>query len=169
MGPWGAIILSFFGGCYFAWASVLLWGWKTPLLIIPVLVFVTFTTLARSRIKNAPPGYYDRDARTGKIIGWSSAGEGIGIFILANILANTGHADLILPGIAFVVGLHFLPMAYFIPWPRLYFAAGFMILAATIGLIVKQPGGSIFTGLVASCLLWTYCARALRRDPAPQS
>lgn len=167
MGPWGAIIMSFFGGVFFAAASVMAVGWKIPLLLTPVLVFAIFATLASCRIKHAPPGSFEPDARSGKIISWASIAEGVGIPVIAMALANTGHNDILLPGIALVVGLHFVPMAYAIPFRPFYLLAAMLILAALAGALLKQPAGSIMAGISASFALWAASTLALTRKPAP--
>ena len=166
MGPWGAIIMSFFGGIFFTAATVLATGWKTPLLLIPFLVFAAFATLASRRIRRAPPGAFDPDARSGKIISWASIAEGVGIPVMAMALANTGHNDLVLPGIALVVGLHFVPIAYAIPFRPFYLLAALLILAAAAGMLLKQPTGSIMAGIAASLALWLASVFALSRKPA---
>jgi hypothetical protein len=166
MGPWGAVIMSFFGGVFFAAASVMASGWKTPLLLIPLLVFAVITTLAARRIKHAPPGSFEPDARSGRIISWASIAEGIGIPAMAMVLANTHHNDILLPGIALVVGLHFVPMAYAIPFRPFYLLAALLILAAVAGSLLKQPPGSIMAGISASLALWVASAFALSRKPA---
>lgn len=42
---------------------------------------------------------------------WSTIGEGIGLFLASNIVINLHRPDLLLPSMALVVGLHFLPIA----------------------------------------------------------
>ena len=97
----------------------------------------------------------------------SSAAEGVAIPIVALTLANTGHADATLPGIALVVGLHFLPMAWAIPFRFFYVLAAVLVIAACIGFLVGQPNGSILVGYVASLTLWTASILAIgRRRPA---
>ncbi len=165
MGPWGALIMSFFGGTFFAAASVIGGGWKNPLLIIPVLVFAGIAAIAQHRIRHAPPGAFEPDARAGRIISWASTAEGVGIPVVAMALANTGHNNLVLPGIAAVVGLHFLPMAYAIPFRPFYALAVFLLLAATAGFLLKQPLGAELAGMAAALALWAASAAALGRKP----
>jgi hypothetical protein len=163
MGPLGALIMSFFGGVFFAWASVLAAGWRTPLLVVPVVVFAILAYAALQMIGRAPPGTYAPTKRAARIMSWASAAEGIAIPIVAMGLANTGHENLLAPGIAVVVGLHFLPMAWGIPFKPFYGLAASLLLASAIGLVSPQPAGSIFVGLVGSVTLWTASILALRR------
>jgi hypothetical protein len=165
MGPWGAIIMSFFAGVFFTAATVLATGWKSPLLLIPFLVFAVIATLAARRIKQGLPGAFEPDARAGKIISWASIAEGVGIPAMAMLLANTGHNDIVLPDVALIVGLHFVPMAYAIPFRPFYLLTALLILAAVAGTLLKQPTGSIMAGLAASLALRLASALALTRKP----
>jgi len=166
MGPWGALIMSFFGGIFFVAANVLASGWKNPLLLIPFLAFAVIAAIAWRRIKHAPPGSFEPDSRSDRIISWATIAEGVGIPAIAMVLANTGHNDIVLPGIALVVGLHFLPMAYAIPFRPFYILAALLLLAAVSGMLLKQPEGSIMAGVAASLVLWVASGFALRRSPA---
>ncbi len=166
MGPWGAVVMGFFGGVFFAVAAVKADGWRSPLLLIPVIVFVAIAAVAARMISRAAPGAYDTGAKAGKIISRASIAEGVGITILAFALANLGRNDLILPGIAVIVGLHFLPMAYAIPFRAFYIIAALILAAAIIGFVLHQPEGYIVTGLAGALVLWAASVLALRRPPA---
>jgi len=168
MGPWGALIMGFFGGIFFAAASMIGAGWKTPLLIFPVLVFAVIAGIAWRLIRYAPPGAYEPDAKAEKVISWASIAEGVGIPVVATALGITGHHNLVLPGIAVVVGLHFFPMAYAIPFRPFYALAVFLLLAAAAGFVLKQPEGAVIAGVAAALALWIASAFALGRKPAHQ-
>lgn len=43
--------------------------------------------------------------RAGRVIIWSSIGEGVGLFVAANIVQNLHRPELLLPAMALVVGL----------------------------------------------------------------
>jgi len=166
MGPWGALIMGFFGSVFFTAAIIMQGGWKNPFLLIPVLAFGTITAVSYRLIAHAPPGQFEPSARASKIISRSSIAEGVGIPVVILILSNTGHADLVLPGIALVVGLHFLPMAYAIPFRPYYAPAFLLLLAAAAGMWLPQPGGSILSGIMAGSSLWLAAFTALTRKPA---
>lgn len=166
MGPWGALIMGFFGGIFFAAASVIAGGWKSPYLIIPFLVLAVIAVIARRMMKHAGPASFDASPRAGRIISLSSIAEGVGIPVVALTLANTGHINLLLPGVAVVVGLHFLPMAYAIPFRPFYGLALLLLLAALAGMLIQQPEGSVIAGFAAACVLWVASGVALTRKPA---
>jgi len=172
MGPWGALIMSFFGASFFAWASVLAAGRRTPLFIVPLIVWPSIAYSAWRLINRAARGAYAPPRRAARIMSWASAGEGVGIPIVALALANTGHQDVVLPGIAAVVGLHFLPMAWAIPFKPLYGPAASLLSASAIGFGLSQPAGSILVGVVSAITLWVASIFALwrvRRTPASSS
>lgn len=74
--------------------------------------------------------------RTGKWFGIIFGAEGLGIFIGVNIVTNIGHADLTIPVIALVVGLHFYPLAKVFKRTVDYYLATWSTLVAIIGIIL---------------------------------
>ena len=162
MGSTGAIIMGFFGAvfCFFALGPTM--GWTNPLLLLPIAIFayIVIRAVTLSRNGTARLG----SARAGKVIVWSSIGEGVGIFILANVLVNLGRPGLILPGIAAVVGLHFLPMAYAIPFRSFYAVAAALLAFAILGMLLPQPVGAELAGCAAAAALWIASFAALHRE-----
>lgn len=163
MGPWGAIIMSFFGSIFLALAM-------TPYPSRPVAygialaMFAAIAMGARRIIRDGPAGATLPSRRAERIIRWATIGEGVGIPAVAILLANTGHADANLCGIALVVGLHFVPMAYTIPFRPLYPLAAALVGAAVIGFALRQPLGSAVAGVGAAAGLWLASWAALRRS-----
>ena len=163
MGPWGALIMSFFGGFFFVWASVLEGGWRNPLLIVPLAVVAVLTWAALKVIASTPRDVHALSPRAERVISWATAAEGIGIPVIALTLANTGHGAVVLPGIALVVGLHFLPMGWAIPFAPFLLLGGGLLIAACSGFVVAQPAGSMLAGYSSALALWTASALAIRR------
>jgi hypothetical protein len=86
------------------------------------------------------------------------------LFVAANLVTNLGHREMLLPAMALVVGLHFLPMAYAIPF-RPFYALGFALLAAAaLGFGVGQPLGGTVSGFAGAAALWMAALLAVRRD-----
>jgi hypothetical protein len=162
MGSTGAIIMGFFAAIFCILGLGQAIGWTNPALLIPIAIFasIVIRVIALSRKGTAKFA----TARAEKVITWSSIGEGIGIVIVANVLAVLGHRDLILPGTAAVVGLHFVPMAYAIPFRAFYVVAGALLIAATIGFLLRQPIGSEVAGVSAAAALWIASFAALSRE-----
>ena len=95
---------------------------------------------------------------------WSSIGEGIGLFLAANIVVNLHRPDLLLPSMALVVGLHFLPIAFAAGFRPFYVLGTALIFAAIMGFIVEAPAGGKVAGLMAAGALWLASGIAVRRD-----
>jgi hypothetical protein len=166
MGPWGALIMGFFGGFFFVCATCIPTGWKNPYLPIPLLIYAAIALAAWRLLRHASPGAYAPDDRTKKIISRSTMAEGIGIPVVSTVFGVTGHPAFILPGIAAVVGLHFLPMGHFIPFRPFSIIAWLLLLAAATGAVLRQPDGAILAGLAAALALWVASAFALTQKPA---
>jgi Mg2+/citrate symporter len=163
MSPVSAMVFAVFGG---VWIMLAIFSQREPipaLSVIPLIISGAIVWSAiraqKSQIEKTP----DERARTNKIVMYASIFEGVAIFIGLNILDNIGRPDLYLPGLALVVGLHFLPFARYIPDRRYYGIAAAMIAAALAGWAIQSQ--NLRTGLVGiSCglLLWGAAAVAIR-------
>ena len=112
---------------------------------------------------------------------WSSIGEGVGLFVAAQTVISLGHREMLLPAMALVVGLHFLPMAYAIPsglftasalpcWPRR--RPGSRWVGRRVGrsraLLGRSPSGSrLCWPCAGTCRQNPPCRKAGRSAPAP--
>jgi len=74
------------------------------------------------------------EKRTGKWFGIIFGAEGLLIFVGINIVINIGHADLTIPVIALVVGLHFYPLARVFKRTIDYYLATWTTIVAIIGI-----------------------------------
>jgi hypothetical protein len=168
MGPSGAIIMGFFGTFFAVMGLVPLVGAHSPLLILPLLVGGGLIVMAAAGMRR---GLYrnERPPRAGKVIMWSSIAEGVGIFLAANLLQNLGRPDLLLPAIAAIVGLHFLPMAYAIPFRPFYGEGIALLVVAAVGFVLPAPAGAVFAGETAAIALWIASFAALRRSGSRRS
>jgi hypothetical protein len=93
--------------------------------------------------------------------------EGIAIFALVNLAANLHRPDLIMPAIALVVGLHFLPLARIFRFPA-YALTGLALCALAIGsAFIVGAERAIVLGLGAAVTLWLTTAFATLGKPAP--
>jgi len=166
MGFWGAMIMSFFG-TFFAIASIVqLEGARSPYLVIPVVVFAAFALYARRvhRAVSSERQVHQLTERAQKVVRWASIGEGVGILIAINVANNLGHPELKLAAVALVVGLHFLPMAYGIPFWQFYVLGVALIVTSILGMYMAQPVGNAFAALAACVGLWAAALLAMRRE-----
>lgn len=163
MGAWGAMIMGFFGAMFAA--LTLSWHWHVtgPALGLPFIGFALIALVAVVIIR-APGTGMVASGKAGRVIMWSTIAEGVGLFLAANIVVNLHHPDLLLPAMALIVGLHFLPIAFSAPFRPFYVLGGALIGAAMIGFVVQGPLGGEIAGLTAGAGLWVAAIVALRRD-----
>lgn len=163
MGAWGALIMSFFGAVF----SALTLYWQQHVmgvaLLLPFLVFALFGLAAARVLRLAGTGFVPSPAAQ-RAITWSSAAEGIGIFLAANLVINLHRPELLLPAMTLVVGLHFLPIAYAAGFRPFYTLGVSLILAAVVGIILSGTAGGTISGVAAAIGLWTASGAAILRD-----
>jgi hypothetical protein len=163
MGAAGAIVMSFFGAVFASLALSTQFGQTGAVLALPFLVFAAIAVSAVLHPRRVAPTFM-RAKHTDRVVMWSSAVEGVAIFIAVNLLVNLGHRELLLPTIALIVGLHFLPMAYALAFRPFYGLGGVILLAAALGFMLKQPAGGSIAGLVSAGALWVAAIFALLRE-----
>jgi hypothetical protein len=101
--------------------------------------------------------------RVGRAVGIATAIEGVAIFLAANVLFNLNMPTLLLPAIAIIVGLHFIPLARWIPVP-LYYRTGAGLIAVGLAAALLPPDDrAIATGVAAALVLWASCIMLVRR------
>lgn len=163
MGAWGALIMSFFG-TFFA-SLTLYWQWHFSgiSLVIPFLGFILLG-LAAIYVIRSPGNGIKPTRKEERAIMWSSIGEGIGLFLASNIVVNLHRPDFLLPSMALVVGLHFLPIAFATSFCPFYLLGATLITAATAGFIFGAPKGGELAGFVAAGTLWLASSFAIYRD-----
>lgn len=163
MGAWGALIMSFFGAVF---ASLTLYwhlNFSGIALVVPFLGFLLIG-LAAMYVIRLPGDGIKPTPKEERAIMWSSIGEGIGLFLTSNIVINLHRPDLLLPSMALVVGLHFLPIAFAAGFRPFYVLGAALIVAATVGFVMGAPMGGEVSGLMAAGAVWLASGIAIRRD-----
>lgn len=125
--------------------------------VIAAVVFITKGISIYKLAKHFPGVESEKDKaeekRTGKWFGIIFGLEGLFIFIAINVVVNLGHAELTIPAIALVVGLHFYPLAKVFKRTIDYYLATWSTLVAitavllSLNNILTQAGTMIFTGV----------------------
>jgi hypothetical protein len=163
VGAWGALIMSFFGAVFAS--MTLYWQWHLygVTLALPFLGFILIG-FAASYVIRTPGEGIKPSPKEERAIMWSSIGEGVGLFLAANIVMNLHRPDLLLPSMALVVGLHFLPIAFAAGFRPFYVLGTTLIVAAIMGFIVRAPTGGEVAGIMAAGALWLASGVAVRRD-----
>jgi hypothetical protein len=168
VGAWGAIIMSFFGSLFAALTLGFQLHWTGIALGLPFLLFAAIAAAAAVVIRRPGEGVVvSRQAE--RAIMWSSIGEGVGLFAAAQLTISLGHREMLLPAMALVVGLHFLPMAYAIPFRPFTLLAIALLIAAALGFAIGAPAGGEIAGFAAAAALWTAALLAVRRDMRARS
>jgi len=163
MGSRGAVIMGFFGAVFAALTMRLQWGIGGAMLALPFIVFLAIGAAAVHVVRSAGKSVVLSE-RTKNALVWSSIGEGIGIFLVSNVVNNLHRPDLLLPAIALVVGLHFLPIAYAASFRPFYVLSAFLLLAAVIGFLAAAPVGGEIAGIASALSLWFASIAAINRD-----
>jgi len=157
LGAWGALIMSFFGAVF---ASLTLYwhlNFSGISLAVPFLGFLLIG-LAAMYVIRLPGDGIKPTPKEERAIMWSSIGEGIGLFLASNIVINLHRPELLLPSMALVVGLHFLPIAFAAGFRPFYVLGAALIVAATVGFVMGAPMGGEVSGLMAAGAVWL-CVR----------
>lgn len=163
MGARGGVIMGFFGGVFAALTMYRQWQIVDIKLILPVVVFLAIWLAAAQTIRLKGNGF-EMSEKTKKALLWSSAGEGIGIFLAVNIVNNVHRPDLLLPAMALVVGLHFLPIAHAASSRPFYILGAVLVASAAIGFVVSAPANGEIAGIAAAFSLWLASALAVNRE-----
>ena len=163
MGASGAIIMSFFGAVFASLTLLLQQQWSGPDIGLP---FTGFAVIAIAAVlaKRLPGKGFVRPAGSGRVMLWSSIGEGVALSVVVQLAVGLGRSDLILPAMALVVGLHFIPIAYWAPFRQLYALAAVIVLGGIIGLSLYQPAGGTVSGFTAAAALAVASIAAVRRE-----
>jgi hypothetical protein len=129
---------------------------------IPVLITALLLVAALRRRavgQRLPPG---EGGRRGRLIGITSAVEGLLILLAVNVLTNIGKRDFTAPTVAILVGLHSLPLARGLPARVYYATSGLLIGVGTAGCFVPDSNRLLLAVcLGAACVLWLTCAGVL--------
>jgi hypothetical protein len=151
----GSIIMSVFGAIWWI-AGAVGSGWPfVPAYAIPFIAILVLVVAAlRARDHTEPES--DQDGkRTGRLVGIASGLEGAAILVAVNVVANTGTQDYTAPAIAIIVGLHFLPLARWLP-AKLYYATAVALIG--LGVVGIWISGAVLRLEVvcsgSACTLW---------------
>ena len=147
----GIWVLAIFAAIWGA-AGVTVGHGPVWLAIVPVAISVALLLWAsRQPVGAGSPVEGDH---VGRVVGIASAVEGVAIFLVANVLINLHMPTLLLPAIAIIVGLHFIPLARWIPVP-LYYRTGAGLIAVGLAASFLPPDNrAIATGIAAALVLW---------------
>jgi len=165
----GAAILTLFG---LFWAVAALLNWPAhPRWTIVLASLIATSLIAASAFQICFPGGIPapdpskaaaEGRRSGTLFGIIFTLEGVFIALAAAFLSRH-HLDSWIPAAAaFIVGIHFLPLARVFRVP-LYYFTGILAAAAALGsaAISNTSARSVFVGLAMTAILWLSAIAAL--------
>jgi hypothetical protein len=161
MQKYGIMIMSGFAALWFVWGLSAIGPINRAWLIVPLAISGTMIAAA-SRIEVHAP------AETRRIVGWASGIEGVAIFAATNVLNNLGYPGYAVSATLAIVGLHFLPLAYYLQVRTYYVSGAALVALAAAGLAIDSDATRLLvTGVGAASLLWITCLVAFaRKTPA---
>lgn len=144
------------------------------LIVVPAIALVAGAVSVRrkaqgfSRRDLRRPELSERARGIGRSFAWTSIAQGLGCSVVVGAAVHAHREDLIWPGLALVVSLHFLPLARSFRM-RPYYAtavAGSIVAVLALGLpdAIVQPGGRlILVGTGMGLVVWMTAAYAILR------
>jgi hypothetical protein len=168
----GAMFFSFFGG---AW--IMYWAYQTfnnrlvpfALIIVATLILFSFSyrkyRLFQIALAAEPPSQAKQKAD--RVFNIVNVTQWIIILVVGNILANIGLSHWVIPAAIFIIGIHFLPLAYVFS-NRYHFVTGSgLIMLAIIYPFLSRGGASDPVGcLGAGIILWISSLWAITVTPS---
>ena len=169
----GALILGFFATVWWVIGLRAAGHGAAVVYPVPIVVAAAIGFAAWRQGRRGDVGEVEdagEKARRDRLVGWASAGEGIAIFIAANVLVNTGHRGAVASAVAIIVGAHFVPLARGLPAPAYYGTAGVLVLLGLAGLAIPDPALRLtVVSAGAAAVLWLTAVSALRRAGQPSA
>ena len=168
----GALIMTAFGAIWMisgAYALRLLsWEiWLVIAVLTGLLCLMAWQRLQRARqiastCAAVPQSQSIQDRR--RRFGMVMAFEWVPILLTAVVLGRIGHPELILPAIAVIVGMHFIPLAKLFNVSLYYWTGGSFVLIAVVSFAIgHQVLRQAITGLGCGLSLWLTSAVLLLR------
>ena len=172
----GALVFTFFGA-FWAVASVVNWP-AAPLgayglVAIPVVALTVLAVVRLIRSRELPPAVDPTQAkRDGKRMGIEFGIiftlEFAFIAVTAVLLDNADRTLLIPVAVAFIVGLHFLPLAWVFRLPFYYVTGVLCVASALTSLAIRDESVRLLVlGLAIAVVLWVSALIVLLRYAGP--
>ena len=133
------------------------------LYLLPLFISAAVILLAM-RVRDKVDVSPQEVARRKRLIILASAAEGFLLFVAVNALVNTGLGNLVPPAGAIIVGLHFVPLARWLPAPIYYGTGISLVVLGVVGCAIPGAGPcALFVCLGSACVLWLTSAVVLRK------
>jgi hypothetical protein len=147
--------------CYYA---ILVAGLPQGIIIVALAISIALTMLVRDNTSQSPT----ERKRRNRIVGLASGAEALAIVLALAFLPHTMQRDWAGSIVVAIVGLHLLPMARYLPYPRYYPVGAALICLGVAGLFVYPPvTRAVVTGFGAAAILWLCAGTMLGRTGRP--
>ncbi len=130
----GFYVLNFFAAVWaiFGLSNANLSDWS---LIIPPLMSGVIIVYAKRNLGTLPDVPPTKARRIARLVARCSGAEGIAILIVVGVLNILGRPVLIFPAIGIIVGLHFFPLARYLPEHDYYMTGIVLVVLGLIAII----------------------------------
>jgi hypothetical protein len=166
------MFFTVFGGAWLAlWAH---FAWTDPdvvYAIVAALAAALFAYVYRVYAANRPAlldlAGTAEEKRRSRLFHFINAGQWVVILVAGNVLANTGHGDLVVPAAMFVIGAHFIPLARLFRYAP-HYLTGTALMAVAVMCPFVHPASDVgpIGYAAAGAILWASAARAVSRTRA---
>ncbi|MFI5954792.1 hypothetical protein [Cryptosporangium sp. NPDC051539] len=137
-----AAIVGFFAACWFGWAQEDPPGWLVPLLVVGVVLSVVVAIAGIVLAVRSPSGSSPMaDPRTRTRYFVTVGIEVALIWAGSALLGATGHDEYVAAWIAFVVGVHFVPLGRFFAERELQLSGVLITIVAVVAAVVTVATG----------------------------
>ncbi len=124
---------AFYGVAFVVTAAMIVLAWRSPKTVVSEA----------------------EDARQGRLVGIASGVEGLAILVAVNVCINLKRPDLIAPAVAVIVGLHFIPLALWLPAPLYWVTSVALVAVGACSVAIADPLRRVFVvSIGAASLLW---------------
>ena len=110
----------------------------------------------------------DKARRARRVVGLAIAFEAAVIFVGAQGLARMGRPDLIVCLVALAVGLHFFPLARWLPAPTYYLTGLALLVAGGAGVFLPAADRIAVVAACCGAILWLTALAIVVALPRPQ-
>jgi hypothetical protein len=164
----GAMFYFAFGGVWLGLYAVRVVGGQPVVLVAIALATAALLALAYRRYKRNQPALAAaapslKQKRADRIFNVVNVAQWVVILVAGNVLVNLGLSSWVIPCVIFIVGLHFLPLAYVLANPPHYVTgAALIVLSASYPLLATAGPASPIGCLGAGLILWASAVWALQ-------
>jgi len=142
-------------------APIAILGWPAGLFVIPFTI-ACLIAIWSGRHVEWPRKDSEQAAAWKSVLLWSGI-EVAAILVAAVLLVRLDAPEAVMPAVAIIVGLHFLPLASSIGVPLYRATAAGLVAVGTIALFLPFAARPPMIGFGAAAILWSSCAVMIGR------